>query len=232
MNMNPPLSGAHLRTYQKIFGHPVSHNLTWREVRNLFAHIGEVEEEAIGHLKLKRNGQTVILHTSARKEVDEVDQLMKIRRFLEQTEGPPPGTKANETHALVVINHHEARVYRTEMRGSVPERIVPHDPDDFFRHAPNSKYFARGREKPDPSSFFAPVASALKGADRILIFGSGTGTGSEMEQLVAWLRIHHPELDQRIVGTDAIDEHHVTEAQLLARARVVYATLGSGRNSA
>ena len=58
MNMNPPLSGAHLRTHEKIFKHPMSHNLTWREVRSLFGHIGEVAEESNGVLKVTRNGQT------------------------------------------------------------------------------------------------------------------------------------------------------------------------------
>jgi hypothetical protein len=231
MNMNPPLSGAHLRTHEKIFKHPMSHNLTWREVRSLFGHIGEVAEELNGVLKVTRNGQTVTLHPSVGKEVGEVDELMKIRRFLEQTDGTQAAPQPKELHVLVVINHHEARLYRTEMRGSVPEQIVPHNPDEFFRHAHNSRSFARGREKPDPSTFFGPVAKALIGADRILIFGSGTGTSSEMEQLVGWLKSHHPELAQRIAGTASIDEHHLTEAQLLSRARAVYATLGAQRTS-
>ncbi len=231
INMNPPLSGAHLRAYEKIFQHPMSHSLTWREVRSLLAHVGEVTEESNGNLKVTRNGQTVTLHPSAGKEVGEVEELMKIRRFLEQTEGTQAAATTKELHVLVVINHHEARLYRTEMRGSVPEQIVPHNPVDFFRHAPNSKSFARGREKPDSSSFFGPVALALKDADRILIFGSGTGTSNEMEQLVAWLKSHHPELAQRIAGTASIDEHHLTEAQLLSRARAIYATLGAQRNS-
>jgi hypothetical protein len=111
------------------------------------------------------------------------------------------------------------------MRGAVPEQILPHDPDDFFRHAHNSKDFARGQEKPDPNSFFEPIARDLKGASRFLIFGSGKGTSSEMEQFVSWLKIHHPNLAGRIVRAGVIDEHHITEAQLLSQARAAYAAL-------
>ncbi len=126
---------------------------------------------------------------------------------------------------LIVINHHQARLFRLEMHGSVPQQILPHDPDDFFRHAPNSKYFARGREKPDPNSFFEPVAKALHDASRILVFGGGTGTSSEMEQFLAWLKIHHAELARKVSGSQVVDEHHLTEPQLLALARKFFANV-------
>jgi hypothetical protein len=225
MNPYPPLSGAHLRAYEKIFQHPISHNLTWREVRGLLAHICQVVEEPNGRLTVTRRGQTVVLHPSAGKDVGEPAELMKIRHFLERTETSPPGEKAKEIHMLVVINHHEARIYRTELRGAVPEQILPHEPDEFFRHAPNSKEFARGREKPDPNSFFEPIARALNGAGRILIFGGGKGTSSEMEQFVAWLRARSPDVAGRIASTRVIDEHHLTEGELLSEARAAYAAL-------
>jgi len=62
----------------------------------------------------------------------------------------------------VVIDHHEARIFRSEIRGAVPQQILPHEPDDYFRHAHNSKDFSRGQEKPDLNSFFEPVAKALQ----------------------------------------------------------------------
>jgi hypothetical protein len=123
----------------------------------------------------------------------------------------------------VVIDHHEARIYRSEMSGTVPERILPHEPSDYFRHAHNSKEFSRGKEKPDPNSFFEPVAAALKAAAKILVFGTGKGTSSEMEQFVSWLRKHHAEMAARVVGSVVIDENHLSEAQLLLKAREFYA---------
>jgi hypothetical protein len=223
MNSNLSLTGDHLQTYEKILKNPISHNVAWREVRALLAHLGEVVEKPNGHLRVTRSGHTVVLRPSAAKEVDDLDQLMKIRHFLKETDGVPPEGPSGDIHMLVVINHHEARLYRAEMRGTVPEKILPHDPDEFFRHAHNSKDFARGREKPDPNSFFEPVARALRTASRILVFGSGTGTSSEMDQFVSWLQSHHADLAGRIVGTVVIDEHHITEAQLLSQARTAYA---------
>ena len=71
------------------------------------------------------------------------------------------------------------------------------------------------------------MAAALEGAGPILIFGTGTGTGSEMEQFVAWLGQHHPDVARRVIGSLAIDENHLTEGQLLAKAREFHAGAGA-----
>jgi hypothetical protein len=48
-----------------------------------------------------------------------------------------------------------------------------------------------------------------------------------MVQLLAELQRHYPELAKRVVGTVPIDEKHVTEPELLARAREFYANVQS-----
>jgi hypothetical protein len=133
----------------------------------------------------------------------------------------PPVTDEKGAQWLVVIDHQEARIYRSATVGSIPQQIRPHVAEDFFRHAHNSKDFSRGKEKPDPNSFFEPVAGVLAGAGRILIFG--TGTSGEMDRFTAWLKQHRPLLAKRVIGSVVIDEHHLTEAQLLAKARAFYA---------
>jgi hypothetical protein len=222
LNPTQTLTGSHLRTYNSIFQHPVSHNLEWRNVRSLFDHIAEVVEQPNGNLRITRNGQSMVLHTPRTKDVAEVEELMELRHFLQRSEAAPAPGGDGEAHWLVVIDHHEARIYRSEMSGTVPERILPHEPSDFFRHAHNSKDFSRGKEKPDPNSFFEPVAAALKAPGKILVFGTGKGTSSEMEQFVTWLGKHHADISLRIVGSVSIDEHHLTEAQLLLKAREFY----------
>lgn len=226
----PPLTGSHLRTYQAIFQHPISRNLGWHDVHALFGHLGEVNEEANGNLKVTRNGQTLVLHPPRTKDVLEKDEVMSLRHFLERSETIPPEEGDAEAHRLLVINHHEARIFRSEMRGAVPEQILPHEPDDFFRHAHNSKDVSRGKEKPDPNSFFEPVAKALQGARQILVFGTGTGMSSEMEQFVAWTGTHHPDIAERIVGSVVVDESHLTPDQLLAKAREFYANTHVSRS--
>jgi hypothetical protein len=190
------------------------------------AHIGQVTEEANGNLKVTRNGQVLVLHPPRTKDVAEAEEVMALRHFLERSESSPPAENGKESHWLLVIDHHEARIFRSEMDDVSPQQIMPPQPDDFFRHAQDSKEFSRGREKPDPNSFFGPVAKALQSAGKILVFGNGKGMGSEMEQFVAWSQTHHPELARRIVGSVAVDEQHLTQDQLLARARAFFAGLG------
>ena len=222
------LTGPHLRTYRTIFQHPLSHNLSWREVLALFRHIGLVQEEPNGNLKVLLNGKTLVLPPPRTKDVAETDELMALRHFLEESGANPPVAPAEglEQHWLVVINHHEARIFRTEMNGTLPAQILPHEPEDYFRHAHNSKDFSRGQEKPDPNSFFEPVARALHAAGPILIFGTGKGTGSEMDQFIAWLKTHQVETAGRIIGSQIVDEKHLTDGQLLALAREFYAEAG------
>lgn len=229
MNPTAQLTGSHLRTYECIVRHPVAHNLEWRDVHALFRQIGRVEEESNGSLKVTRNGQTIVLQPSRTKDVSTTDEVMALRHFLERSATPEAGTKGKEAQWVVVIDHREARIYRSAEAGAVPQQIRPPAPENFFRHPPHSQDFSRGQEKPDPSSFFEPVAGVLNGAGKILIFGGGTGTSSEMDQFVMWLKQRRPELAQRIVGTEVIDEHHLTEPQLLAKARRFYADMRAAR---
>lgn len=223
MNSTPALSGSHLRTYEAIFRWPESQPLEWRAVRALLENLGHVAEEPNGNLKVTRNGHIIVLHPPRTKEdVASLDELTALRQFLEQSAEVPPVKNDIAVHWLLVIDHHEARIFRAEIRGAIPEQILPHAPADNFRQAPNSQNFTRGKEKPDPSSFFEPVARALQAGGPILVFGTGTGMSSEMDQFMAWAKLRHPDLADRIIGSAVVDEHHLTEGQLLAKAREVY----------
>jgi hypothetical protein len=114
MTTPPPLPGSHLRTYKAIFQHPVSHNLGWHDVHALFRHLGQVQEEPNGNLKVTRNGQTLVLHPPRTKDVADTDELMALRHFLERSETSAE-TDKKETHwllakriigSLVVDEHH------------------------------------------------------------------------------------------------------------------------------
>ena len=56
-----------------------------------------------------------------------------------------------------------------------------------------------------------------------MLFGSGTGKSSAMEQLLADLKDHHPDVAEKVIGSVLVDAHHTTESQLLAKARDFYA---------
>ncbi len=135
---------------------------------------------------------------------------------------PSPSKAEPIRRYLVVMDHHEARIFRTEKHGANFEQIRPHQTDEAIRHKDSSASFSRGQEKPAPSTFFGPIADALKDASQLLIFGGGTGMANEMEQFSAWLKTHRPNLAKRIVGTVVVNAHHLTDDQLLALAREFY----------
>src|ERR1700737_1555173 len=113
--METKLTGTHQKIYDGLFKHPIARNLGWRELRAMFVALADVSDEPNGNMKVKRNGHTLVLHPPTRKDFSDVQELMKIRHFLEQSGGPPQGAAAaaaSGTHMLVVIDHREARVYR------------------------------------------------------------------------------------------------------------------------
>ena len=129
----------------------------------------------------------------------------------------------------MVIDHREARVYSTELHGSVPQRIAPYDPFGFGRALHYKQDDSNGQRKPERKSFYEAVAKTLQGAEQILLFGTGTGASSAMGQLLLDLKKHHSDLAERVVGSFPVDEHHLTEGQLLAKARELFVVASADR---
>jgi hypothetical protein len=90
VNPTSSLTGHHLRTYQTLFQHPISHNLEWHAVHSLLGRLGQVTEEPNGHLKVTRNGQVLVLHQPRTKDVSEKEEIMALRHFIERSEPVPP----------------------------------------------------------------------------------------------------------------------------------------------
>jgi hypothetical protein len=124
---------------------------------------------------------------------------------------------------LVVIDHQEAKIYRTESIGSSAERIIPYDPHGYGRHLHSAHEWTDGKRIPERKGFYEAIAKTLRVADEIIIFGSGEGRSSAMEQLLTDLKAHHSDVAAKVVGTVVIDANHVTDNQLLARARELFA---------
>ena len=222
--MDSQLSGPHQKVYQHIFAHPMPHNLQWREVWSMLGAMKDVSavEDAKGNLKASRNGQTLMLHRPRGKDLADKQELMQVRHFLERSGGPAPKPVAAGTHLLVVIDHREARIYSADLHGTVPHRITPYDPFGFARDLHYNQDDSNGQRKPELKSFYEAVAKTLHGAKQILIFGTGTGASSAMEALLADLKKNHHDLAERVIGSVAVNEHHLTEDQLLAKAREMF----------
>lgn len=222
--METQMSKIHQTTYNAIFGHPIAHNLQWHDVRSLLNSVADMTEEHNGNLKFTRNGETLTVHPPRHKDLSDIEELKKIRHFLERSSVPAQPIIAEGVHLLVIIDHREARIYKTELHGSVPETITPYDPEGSHRHLHNVDDEANGQRQPELKQFYEDIAKSLIGAKKILIFGSSTGSSSAMDYLVADLKEHHPDIAGRVVGTVVVNEKHMTEDQLLAQARSFYAT--------
>jgi hypothetical protein len=224
--------GIHQGTYNAIFQHPIARHLTWRDVYSMLGALPDVTlEDHNETVKVSRSGRTLVMHRPLRKNMDDVQELMNLRRFLEQTEAAVPKPREEGAHVLVVIDHRMARIYKTEFRGSVPEQIVPYDAAGTGRHLHYVQDENNGQRKPEPKSFYTAIAKTLERADKILLFGSGTGTSSAMEQLVAELDRHHKAVRQRVIASVVVDQAHLTEDQLLAKARAIYAELETSESN-
>jgi len=222
--METQLSGPHQKTYQHIFQHPIPQNLQWREVWSMLSamHNAVAVEDDNGNLKVKRNGQTLVLHRPRGKDLADKRELMQVRHFLERSGVPMPAPPATGSHLLVVIDHRQARIYSTELHGAIPQRVVPYDPFGFGRDLHYNQDDSNGQRKPELKSFYEAVAKTLQGAQQILLFGTGTGSSSAMGALLEDLRHSHKDIAGRVVGSVVVDEHHLTEDQLLAKARELF----------
>lgn len=221
--MENHMLGTHQSTYDAVFRHPIARNLQWRDLKAMLTALAEVTEEHSGGLKFTRNGQSITLHPPRRKDFDDVEALMQVRHFLERSGVPSQEATPDGMHLLVVLDHREARVFRAELHGSVPQHILPYDPLGEGRYLHRVGDDSNGQRKPEPKEFYDAIMRTLKGSEAILLFGSSTGSSSAMDHLVAELRQHHPDLAGRVVGTVVINEQHMSEDQLLAKARAFYA---------
>jgi hypothetical protein len=222
--MESELSGSHHKVYQHLFQHPLPHNLQFREVWSMLSALTDAKavEDDKGNLKVTRNGQMLMLHRPRGKDLADKRELMQIRHFLERSGVPAPRPSEAGTHLLVVIDHREARIFSAELHGSIPQRLTPYDPFGFGRDLHYNQDDSNGQRKPERKSFYEAVAKTLHGAQKILIFGAGTGASSAMEQLLAALKQNHPDIARQVVGSIVVNEHHLTEDQLLAKARQLF----------
>lgn len=85
------LSNHHRTTLAKIFQHPVSHNLEWKDVLSLMASVGTVEEKHDGKFTMTLGDQTETLERPRHKEVN-AQEVLDLRRMFT---GAGFGPKAN-----------------------------------------------------------------------------------------------------------------------------------------
>ncbi len=215
----------HRRTYDLIFKHPAPHNLEWRAVRAMLSALCRIEEKPNGDLRITRNGRVLVLPTPRTKEISDIEDLHRLRDFLETAEAnaPKPDESAANGRWVLVIDHERACIFQSDRHGARPRVVTPPPLENHFRHTLDDVDFSHAKEPHGQSLFFSRVADELKEADHILILGAGTGHGNEPQQFIAWTNVHRPELAAKIAAAIAMDDHHLTHDQLLAEAREFFA---------
>ena len=75
------LNHKQMNVLEKVYAHPVAHNLTWHDVRTLLDAVGEVEEKHNGSLRITIAGQVEVFDPNHGKDLT-VEQVMDLRRML------------------------------------------------------------------------------------------------------------------------------------------------------
>jgi stalled ribosome rescue protein Dom34 len=115
-----------------------------------------------------------------------------------------------QAHAVVWIDHHEARIIFFN-RETVDEKIV--HPEHAVRHLHSKAGSRDGARAAEDPAFFQDVAAALKDSQSLLV----AGPANAKTEFAKYLSLHAPELEKRLAGVEAMER--VTDGELLAAAR-------------
>ena len=117
-------------------------------------------------------------------------------------------------HAVVWIDHHEARVFHFNV--SEVDRLVlhPHDPTRHIHHKANSIGSGHAAEDHD---FLQRVAESVSDAGAILV----TGPANAKTELVKHIEQHMHGLRAKVVGIETVN--HPTDGELIGHARKYFA---------
>lgn len=117
-------------------------------------------------------------------------------------------------HAIVWIDHKEARVFAVDADGMTPS-IVDAPGPHIHRHSKDQE--VRVRHHPDDEHrFFHDVARALEGDAQVLVVGPST----TKLRFFRYVQRHERALEPRIVGIETVD--HPTDPQLVAHLRAYF----------
>ena len=213
-------------TLDRIFQHPAAHNLDWKDVIALTDHLGTVKEDDRGNLTLTMNSASHIFHRSQDTVVAGVQQIIDLRHLFKSAGHDPTAAKtsnsAQKLRLLVVIDQQETLVFKLEGEGAVPEHLHPHDPRGMLHHLKHASGGDSASRLPENVTYYKAIAETIDGTDEILLMGNGTGAASAMAHLKDYLKTHHKEIGQKIVGTLTVDIEALSEGQLLHEALVFF----------
>ncbi|MEO8882474.1 MAG: translational machinery protein [Devosia sp.] len=122
---------------------------------------------------------------------------------------------AHKYHAIVWIDHREARVFNFDSGDAELMVIRPENPAHHIHHKANSTGSGHAAED---EAFLDEVAAAIAEAETVLI----TGPANEKTELAKRIQLRHPLLAQHIAAVETVD--HPSDGALVAHARAYFKT--------
>jgi stalled ribosome rescue protein Dom34 len=117
---------------------------------------------------------------------------------------------SNHYHALVWIDHREAKVFQFDATDVERTTVRSTHPQQHIHHKANS---GDSGHAPVDNEFLNHVTQAISQAGAILI----AGPANAKTELAAYIRRQNPDLAKRISGVEALD--HPTDGELVSLAR-------------
>jgi stalled ribosome rescue protein Dom34 len=119
-------------------------------------------------------------------------------------------TMQSHYHAVVWIDHRQARIFHFDATDVDKLVIGPENPVRHLHHKADSN---RGGHAAEDQKFLEEVAKSISDAGAILI----VGPANEKNELVKHIKHSHPQITVRIEGVESAD--HPSDQELVAYAR-------------
>ncbi len=125
-----------------------------------------------------------------------------------------------KNHIILVLDYHEAKVFKSDLKGTHPDTIKTIDPEGHLKHM-HSKPDNDGKYSHAHNQWFAEITKKLEGATSILVLHHGKGHSNVLTYFLKYLAKHNHHVLEKIDGS-VYQEDHVTDPQILAAARTFY----------
>jgi hypothetical protein len=227
----PKVSGAHRRSLEAIFRHPLAHYLEWRDVVALIAHIGTVEERSGDEVLFSVGGEHQFMRRPHHTKDLTGPDVIALRHLLTRAGWTASGAAKPDTDApatpppalIAIIDHHEAQIWRVDLGvkadGSEP-RVEAYDPRHFLHHMVQKTHrLDHGKTSADDRLFLEAIAKAMSAGGKIVVIGHGVGEANMADQAAAFLKTHHAETYGRIVKEIVADLPGLSTGALLDLGR-------------
>ena len=228
--VRPFLIEADRLTLDAMFTSPLPY-VGWKKAVELFGALGTVEPRAEGEFAFRIGAE----HHLVRKPRDEdlpASEAVELRHLIERAglapalpashADPAPPSLPAVPGLLVVMDHHEARVFQIDATAADPAKhtIKPYDPHGYLHHLTHkNESRERGQRAAEDPAYYERIAHTVMAGSHIVVVGHGHGHSDAAYHLIEYLQAHHRDTYGRTVTEVVADLSSLTEPQLLDLGR-------------